>query len=45
MILTLLLKVKVNDICRRLGIKFLSGNVFGYYGYMFQDLGQHEYME
>lgn len=38
-------QVKVNDICRRLGIKFLSGNVFGYYGYMFQDLGQHEYME
>jgi len=38
-------QIKVNEICHRLGIKFLSGNVFGYYGYMFQDLGQHKYME
>jgi len=38
-------QVKVNEICRRLGVKFLSGNVFGYYGYMFADLGTHEYVE
>jgi len=38
-------QIKVNEICHRLGIKFLSGQVYGYYGYMFQDLGCHRYME
>lgn len=38
-------QVKVNEICHRLGIKFLAGNVFGYYGYMFADLGVHSYIE
>ena len=38
-------EVKVNNICHRLGVKYLSANVFGYYGYMFADLGVHEYAE
>jgi len=38
------LEIKINDICHKLGVKFLSGNVFGYYGYMFADLGEHSYM-
>jgi len=38
-------QIKVNEICHRLGIKFLCGHVFGYYGYMFSDLGKHTYME
>jgi len=39
------LQEKVNSICHKLGVKFLSGNTFGYYGYMFADLQQHKYME
>jgi len=38
------LEIKLNGICHRLGIKFLSGNVFGFYGYMFSDLGKHTFM-
>jgi hypothetical protein len=26
-------------------VKFFAGDVFGYYGYMFSDLGEHEYAE
>lgn len=37
-------QVRVNEICHRIGVKFLSGNVFGYYGYMFADLGTHRYV-
>ena len=39
------LQIKVNNICHKLGVKFLSGNIFGYYGYMFADLGEHTFME
>jgi len=38
-------QIRVNEICRRLGVKFFSGNVYGYYGYMFADLGKHEFVE
>lgn len=38
------LELKINDICHIYGIKFLSGNVFGFYGYMFSDLGNHTFM-
>lgn len=37
--------VKVDDACHKHGVKFFSGAVFGYYGYMFSDLGTHEYAE
>ncbi|XP_053329216.1 SUMO-activating enzyme subunit 1 [Spea bombifrons] len=39
------LLVKVNQICRKHGIKFFAGDVFGYHGYMFADLGEHEFVE
>lgn len=39
------LLVKVNQICHKRGIKFFMGDVFGYHGYMFADLGEHEFVE
>ncbi|CAM1320038.1 SAE1 (predicted), partial [Pycnogonum litorale] len=35
----------VNDICRKHEIKFFCGDVYGYYGYFFVDLGSHTYLE
>uniref|UniRef100_A0A8D0B4R7 SUMO-activating enzyme subunit 1 n=1 Tax=Salvator merianae TaxID=96440 RepID=A0A8D0B4R7_SALMN len=37
--------VKVDQICHKNGIKFFTGDVFGYHGYMFADLGKHEFVE
>ncbi|KAL4238462.1 SUMO-activating enzyme subunit 1 [Mactra antiquata] len=37
--------VRINKICSENKIKFFCGDVFGYYGYMFSDLGFHEYAE
>ncbi|TRY75292.1 hypothetical protein TCAL_01337 [Tigriopus californicus] len=37
--------IKVNGFCRDLGIKFLSGDVFGFFGYAFMDLVEHEFVE
>ncbi|XP_078000859.1 SUMO-activating enzyme subunit 1-like isoform X2 [Glandiceps talaboti] len=37
--------LKINEICHDNGIKFLATDVFGYYGYMFSDLGEHDYVE
>uniref|UniRef100_A0A8C5QP85 SUMO1 activating enzyme subunit 1 n=1 Tax=Leptobrachium leishanense TaxID=445787 RepID=A0A8C5QP85_9ANUR len=39
------LLVKVDQICHKHGIKFFAGDVFGYHGYMFADLGEHEFVE
>ncbi|XP_071079593.1 SUMO-activating enzyme subunit 1-like [Haliotis cracherodii] len=36
---------RINKICADKKIQFFSGDVFGYYGYMFSDLGEHEYAE
>lgn len=36
---------RINEICADNNIKFFCGDVFGYYGYMFSDLGLHEYAE
>lgn len=33
----------VNAVCRVHGIKFFCGDVWGFYGYFFSDLGEHEY--
>ncbi|KAH3844301.1 SUMO-activating enzyme subunit 1-like [Dreissena polymorpha] len=38
-------QMRINQICADNNIKFFSGDVFGYYGYMFSDLGFHEYAE
>ena len=33
----------INTLCRANGIKFFCGDVWGFYGYFFSDLGEHEY--
>ena len=33
----------INDICREKGIKFFCGDVYGFFGYFFSDLGTHEF--
>ncbi|XP_030045018.1 SUMO-activating enzyme subunit 1-like, partial [Microcaecilia unicolor] len=37
--------MKVDHICHKHAIKFFSGDVFGYHGYMFANLGDHEFVE
>ena len=37
--------VKINNMCRKGGIKFFAGDVFGFFGYSFMDLVNHEYVE
>ncbi|KAK9394188.1 SUMO-activating enzyme subunit 1 [Crotalus adamanteus] len=37
--------LKVDQICNKHGIKFFTGDVFGYHGYMFANLGEHEFVE
>ncbi|KAH0631467.1 hypothetical protein JD844_005799, partial [Phrynosoma platyrhinos] len=37
--------VKVEQICHKNNIKFFTGDVFGYHGYMFANLGKHEFVE
>ncbi|XP_033637310.1 SUMO-activating enzyme subunit 1-like [Asterias rubens] len=36
---------RVNKICHDLGIKFFAGDTFGFYGFMFTDLNEHEFVE
>ncbi|CAE1294313.1 UBLE1A [Acanthosepion pharaonis] len=36
---------RINKICHNKNIQFFAGDVFGYFGYMFSDLGKHEYAE
>ena len=36
---------RINNICHTNNIMFFAGDVFGYYGYMFSDLNEHEYAE
>lgn len=31
--------------CHANGVKFFAADVFGFYGFMFADLGQHKYVE
>ncbi|KAI1719714.1 thiF family domain-containing protein [Ditylenchus destructor] len=35
---------KVNTICRKLGIRFQAGSVFGWIGYAFADFNNHEFL-
>jgi len=37
--------IRINEICAKNKIMFFAGDVFGYYGYMFADLNEHEYAE
>ncbi|KFO96119.1 SUMO-activating enzyme subunit 1, partial [Calypte anna] len=39
------LMLKINQICHQNHVKFFTGDVFGYHGYMFADLGEHEFVE
>ena len=36
---------RLNALCRRRGVLFLAGDVYGFYGFMFADLGRHEFAE
>ena len=36
-------QLRLNELCRSNGVKFFCGDVWGYYGYFFTDLNQHEY--
>uniref|UniRef100_A0A2K5ZQD3 SUMO-activating enzyme subunit 1 n=1 Tax=Mandrillus leucophaeus TaxID=9568 RepID=A0A2K5ZQD3_MANLE len=37
--------VKVDQICHKNSIQFFTGDVFGYHGYTFANLGEHEFVE
>lgn len=37
--------VRVNQICHEHSIRFFAGDVFGFYGFMFADLNEHQYVE
>ncbi|KAJ6663643.1 hypothetical protein lerEdw1_009722 [Lerista edwardsae] len=37
--------VKVDQICHKHGVRFFAGDVFGCHGYMFANLGEHEFVE
>ncbi|XP_029780189.1 SUMO-activating enzyme subunit 1 [Suricata suricatta] len=37
--------VKVDQICHKNSVKFFTGDVFGYHGYTFANLGEHEFVE
>jgi len=42
---TLTQLLRLDEICRRQNIAFFAGDVFGYFGYTFADLREHEYAE
>lgn len=35
--------VRINGFCRNQGVKFFAGDIFGFFGYSFMDLIEHEY--
>jgi len=37
--------IRINGLCRKENVMFFGGGVFGFYGYSFMDLVQHEYVE
>lgn len=37
--------IHINEVCHTKGVKFFAADVFGFYGFMFADLGQHKYVE
>lgn len=36
---------RLDRVCQEGAVKFYAGDVFGFYGFMFADLGTHEYAE
>ncbi len=38
-------KLRVNEFCRRQDVNFFCGDVYGFFGYSFMDLIEHEYVE
>lgn len=38
------LLTKLDKLCFQHNIKFFSGDVFGFYGFTFTDLGTHDYL-
>lgn len=40
-----LLQIHINEVCHANGVKFFAADVFGFYGFMFADLGKHRYVE
>nr|CAB3265847.1 SUMO-activating enzyme subunit 1-like [Phallusia mammillata] len=38
-------RIKINNICRKMNVKFFCGDVYGFYGYCFADLKDHEFVE
>ncbi|XP_038072306.1 SUMO-activating enzyme subunit 1-like [Patiria miniata] len=36
---------RVNRICHDIGVKFFAGDTYGFYGYMFADLNEHDFVE
>lgn len=37
--------LRINKVCSDHKVKFFGGDVYGFYGYMFADLGEHEFAE
>lgn len=37
--------IHINEVCFSSGVKFFAADVFGFYGFMFADLGKHKYVE
>ena len=37
--------VRINQMCRDAGVKFFAGDIFGFFGYSFMDLVEHEFVE
>lgn len=35
----------MNEVCHANEVKFFAADVFGFYGFMFADLGKHKYVE
>ena len=37
--------IRINSLCRKENIMFFGGGLFGFFGFSFMDLVQHEYVE
>lgn len=37
--------IHINEVCHANEVKFFAADVFGFYGFMFADLGKHKYVE
>ena len=37
--------IRINSLCRKENVMFFGGGLFGFFGFSFMDLVQHEYVE